>query len=233
MVSHMSSVNKPRSKRAQRALETRRRMRDSARDLFVSQGYPATTMAQIAQRSGVAVQTLYYSFQSKGKLLIEIIEVVAAGEDNPVPVPQREWFQEMMAATDAQRVLGLLVEHGCAIYERVAFLWPVVNTALSDADVATYWDGISQGRRRSQHAQAARIAELADLRPGLTVEQAGDLVCLLTGHAPYRELVQEAGWSMLDYQAWLFTSLVTQLLGAPVNADAYGDLSFANHVQGA
>ena len=226
----MAPVNKPLSKRAQRARKTRQRMRASARDLFLSQGYPVTTMAQIAERADVAVQTLYYTFQTKGKLLIEVVDVTAAGEDDPVPVPQRAWFRDMMAATDAQRVLALMVEHGTAIYERVASFWPVIGTAMSDPDVAQYWESIATRRRAAQQRQASRVAEVAGLKPGLTVERAGDLLCLLAGHDPYRALVVDAGWSVIDYKAWLFTTLVHQLLGAPIDPAAIADTSFADLV---
>lgn len=219
------------SKRAKRALETRRRMRNSAHELFVSQGYPGTTMAEIADLAGVAVQTLYYTFQTKGKLLIEVIEVVAAGEDDVVPVPERPWFREMMSTPDPQRVLALMVEHGTAIYERVAHLWPVITTAMADPDVAVYWDGVGAGRRQAQQHQAARLDEIGGLKPELTVERAADLLVLLAGHAPYRTLIEEAGWPVLDYKAWLFTTLVTQLLEeTSITEEHIADLSFADLV---
>lgn len=205
-------------------------MLDSARELFLDQGYPGTTMTQIADLAGVAVQTLYYTFQTKGKLLIEVVEVAGFGGDDPVPVPQRAWFQEMMSSTNAQRMLALLVEQGTGIYERVASLWPVILTALSDADVAAYWEGVGAGRNRAVRGQVARIAEMGALKPGLAIERAGDLMVLLAGHAPYRSLVQDDGWSMVEYKSWLFTTLVGQLLDTPVDPEAIADLSFADLV---
>ncbi|MFZ1283261.1 MAG: helix-turn-helix domain-containing protein, partial [Propionicimonas sp.] len=55
--------------RAERARHTRRRMLETARELFIIDGYAATTMERIADRAGVAVQTLYYTFRTKGQLL--------------------------------------------------------------------------------------------------------------------------------------------------------------------
>lgn len=205
-------------------------MLDAAHELFRSQGYPATTMAQIADGADVAVQTLYYTFQTKGKLLIEVVEVVAAGEDDPAPVPEREWFREMMSSTDAQRLLALMVEHGTAIYERVAPLWPIVTSALSDPDVAAFWEGVAAGRRDAQRGQAARIAAIGDLKRGLTVDRAGDLLFLIAGHAPFQALVEEAGWPIVEYKSWLFTTLVQQLLDTDARPQAVADLSFAKLV---
>ncbi len=206
-------------------------MLGSARELFVSQGYPGTTMQQIADEADVAVQTLYYTFQTKGKLLIEVVKVAGAGEDDPVPVPQRDWFQEMMASTNAQRILALVVEHGTGIYERVASLWPVVLTALSDPDVADYWDAVAEGRQRAQRGLIARLAEKGALKRELAVEQAGDLMVLLSGHAPYRALVEDADWPIVEYKAWLFTTLLEQLLESPsIDPEAVAGLSFAGLV---
>ena len=56
--------------RAERTRTNRRRMVDCARKLFTTQGYPATTMEQIASAAGVAVQTMYYTFRTKARLLV-------------------------------------------------------------------------------------------------------------------------------------------------------------------
>ena len=68
--------------------------------MFVAQDYAATTMEQIAAQAGVAVQTVYYGFGTKGRLLCEVVEVTAAGEDAPAPVAQRPW------ATNSARALA-------------------------------------------------------------------------------------------------------------------------------
>ena len=202
--------------RAEQTRRTRRRMLDSARELFLAQGFAATTVAQIAAGADVAEQTIYYTFRTKGRLLIEVVETTAAGSDDPEPVPQRPWFQQMLHAPTGQRALALVVEHGTAIYERVAGLWPAVHAAAAtDHDVAEYWHGVAAGRRSGERAMVTRIAELGELRSGLDIEAATDLVVVLAGHDIYRGLVQDAGWPVPAYRAWLFTTLVRQLLDQP------------------
>jgi hypothetical protein len=144
-------------------------------------------------------------------------------------VPQREWFQEMMSSKNAQRILALGVEHGTAIYERVADLWPAVAAAVSDPYVADYFEGVATRRRNAQRAQVARVSELGSLKPELTIERATDLIFLLNGHDPYRSLVLDAGWPFVEYKSWLFTTLVQQLLDTTtVDRRAIADLAFAN-----
>lgn len=203
-------------------------MIDTARPLFLSQGYAATTMDQIAAGAGVAVQTVYYTFKSKGNLLSQVVEVTAAGEDEALPAMQRPWAQDMLAATSAQRILALGTEHGTAIYERVAHLWPAVNAAAAvDPAVANYWRSVAAGRRAGQEAMVRRIAQLGALRPELDPDRATDLVYLLAAHDPYQTLVMEAGWPVSTFKAWLFCTLVQQLLTSrDWDPAATADLSF-------
>ena len=177
--------------RAERTRQTRRKMLDSARELFVGQGFTET----------------------KGRLLIEVVETTAAGSSDPEPVPERPWFHQMLTATSGQRVLALLVEHGTAIYQRVSPLWPAVAAAAAtDPEVAEYWQGIAVRRRRAEQTVVTRIAELGQLKHGLDLDPATDLVVVLAGHDPYRGLVLDAGWPISEYRGWLFTTLVHQLL---------------------
>ncbi|MDQ1586030.1 MAG: hypothetical protein QOH80_1395 [Actinomycetota bacterium] len=188
-------------------------MLDSAHELFVSEGYATTTMERIAAEAGVAIQTLYYTFRTKGQLLREVIEVTAAGEEDAAPVAQRAWMQEMLTATSAQRVLALAVEYGTDIFERAAPLWPAVAAAAAvDPDVETYWQGVAANRRAGQARMVARLTELGTLRHGLDPDRATDVVVVLFGHDVFRSLVSEAGWNVVAYKAWLYTTLVQQLL---------------------
>ena len=65
------------SLRDERARETRRRIRGSARALFASNGFTETTIAQIAERAGVSQQTVYKAFGSKGAIVGEMLEACA------------------------------------------------------------------------------------------------------------------------------------------------------------
>src|SRR5215472_1800203 len=108
------------SKRQLRAAETRRRMRAAAYELFTTDGYGATSMPAIADRAGVAVQTLHFTFHTKARLLAEVVEVYSAGEEAAPPVMEREWAREALTTRDPYRALALVLEHGTDIYARVA-----------------------------------------------------------------------------------------------------------------
>src|SRR5450631_3725720 len=76
----MAAVNAERrlSKR-ERAEQTRTRIIDAAYRLFTQHGYEATTMQAVADEARVAVQTVCFTFHTKGGLLTAI-ESRAVGE---------------------------------------------------------------------------------------------------------------------------------------------------------
>src|SRR5579871_5093270 len=60
-----------RTKKSQRTFETALK---AATDLFASQGYPATTMRDIARESGLGLGALYYYFESKEEIVLRFYE---------------------------------------------------------------------------------------------------------------------------------------------------------------
>ena len=229
-----TGVKGEKSSRADRARATRRRIIDSATQSFTTDGYASTTMEQVAAQSGVAVQTVYYTFGTKGQLLCEAMEVAGAGGHDPLPVGQRPWMIEALATPSPHRALALGVEHGVDIYERAAPLWPSVNAAaIGDPAVERYWAGVTAARRAGMERLVSRLAELDGLRRGLEVDSATDIMFVVNGHGTFQGLVIEADWAVQSFKAWLYSTLVHQLL-APGLRDPFAtkDLGFAKLVNG-
>jgi len=203
-------------------------MLDTARDLFVGEGYPATTMERIAAQAGVAVQTLYYTFRTKAQLLREVMDATAAGTPDPAPVTQRPWMIEAMTTPSGHRALALSLEHGTDIFQRAAPLWPALSAASAlDPYVLEYWQRVAMNRREGMSRLIARIADLGALRDDLDQQKATDLMFVLVSHDTFRGLVQQAEWTLPAYKAWLYTTLTQQLIrpGEPPPS-ATADLSF-------
>lgn len=212
-------VKSERPSRADRARATRRRIIETATHLFTTDGYASTTMERVAAQAGVAVQTVYYTFGTKGQLLCEAMEFAGAGEHDPLPVPERPWMLEALTTTSPHRALALGVENGVDIYERAAPLWPAVNAAaVADPAVEKYWGGVTGARRAGMGRLVARIAELDGLRKRLDVETATDIMFVLNGHGTFQGLVTEADWALPTFKAWLYSALGEQLL-APGHPD--------------
>ena len=60
------------------SLNTRERIVEAARDLFLMQGYNSTGLAQITQRAGVKSGSLYYFFPTKEDLLLAVLDFYRA-----------------------------------------------------------------------------------------------------------------------------------------------------------
>ena len=108
------------SKRAEKARATRQRMLAAARELLIEQGYGATAMQDIADRAGVAVQTLYFTFGNKRSLLKELVDVSIAGDQEPVATMDRPWFRDVLATGTAAAQLRAHVHGSRQVLDRVA-----------------------------------------------------------------------------------------------------------------
>lgn len=221
--------------RRERAAATRARIIGAAHELFASVGYNGTTMRGIAERAGVAVQTVYFVFHTKAELLSATAEDVAAGSPSPIPVLERPWFREAVETGDARRTIALAVEHGVDIYRRSAPLALAIReAALVDPEVRELWSRIEVNRKRAMRLQMEHIGAIDQLRDGLDVDRATDVMHVMVSHATYLELVQEDGWPLSDYKAWLFGSVCRMLLREEValalDGDAARGLSYADLV---
>src|SRR6478609_3382971 len=79
--------------RRARSHETRRRLLQVSRELFIANGYRATTVAEIARRAGTHVDTLYTLVGRKPQILHELIELAISGTDQPVPPEERDYVE--------------------------------------------------------------------------------------------------------------------------------------------
>ena len=210
VVKHASTTG-----RRERARATRLRMLTSAQSLFVERGYAATTMEDIAAASGVAVQTVYYTFKTKASLLRAVGELAGTGRPDPTPGGQRDWLAEVLAEPDGDRALALAIEQGVDIYVRAARLWPALQAAsVSDPDVEDYFQTVVTNRRAGMGQLVAHLQQIGYLRSDLTAQRGTDIVFALVSLETYLALTRDADWPIEDVKAWLWTTLRMQLSGA-------------------
>jgi AcrR family transcriptional regulator len=206
--------------RSARARATRRRIVDAAHELFTGNGYIATTLEQIAQHADVAVQTVYFHFGNKATVLKEVVDIAAVGDDEPVALLDRPDFQQLAAETDPVRLVASWVDIGRDIFTRTAPIMQVVRDAAgSDAEMAAQWRTNEEQRAVAFRLFAEQLADRDALRPGLTVDDATDVIVAL--HGPEVFLILAArGWSPQRWADWMVPVLVDALLATPVEAAA-------------
>lgn len=198
--------------RQEKAAATRRRMVDAAYAMFCESGYRATTMAAIAERAGVAVQTLYFTFHTKDELLQEVHRRAVFGEDRTAPTEQR-WFAEVAAEADARRAISSAVQASAAILGRVAPMLPVFHAATADAAGAVFRRG-EDHRRRDMRELAELILSKEGTSGRVSVDDAADLFYVLLGPETYRSFVLDLGWSTPAWIHWTDNALVRDLCEA-------------------
>jgi len=199
--------------RREQAAATRTRIVRAAAELFAAQGYTQTSIEQIAARAGVARPTVYTAFTGKPALLKQALDLLLAGDDAPVPVRDRPWFQELLQQRDPRRLLEIEARNDRMINERVAALQEAVrNASATDDDIATLYATLKQQRRIGARVAAEALAALGPFRDDLDLDTATDILWLLKDPALYTALVGDRGWPPERYQAWLARTMQASLL---------------------
>ena len=203
------------SRRTDRALETRRAVVAAAREMFIKRGYPATTLTAIAERAGVSVQTVYAQFGNKITVLKDVIDYTVAGDDEPTPVANREWVQQILAEPDPRTKLALHAHGVTTIMARSYRLdWVLRTAAPVDADAEALWRKAIRQRHTGMEQLATHLHAVGALRPDVTVAEAADRIATLIDPEFYRLTVSERKWKPEQYEAWLTDLLIASLLPA-------------------
>jgi AcrR family transcriptional regulator len=201
--------------RSEKARLTRARILDAAGELFVQHGYGATALQDIADRAGVAVQTIYYGFGNKQTVLKEVVDRTIAGDDEPVATMDRPWFQKALSTKTAKAHLKAHVEGTRAVLERVAPIMKMVEAAAAtDAAIADLWPTKEDPRLTVQTAAATSLLSKPGARSRVTVQHAADILFGLLSPELYLLLVSERGWSPRQWEKWAHDTLLPQLCAA-------------------
>ncbi|MGW5557822.1 TetR/AcrR family transcriptional regulator [Micromonospora sp. NPDC003944] len=199
-------------KKGEKSRQTRRRVLQAAYELFVDQGYGATTLQGIAERAGVAVQTIYFAFGNKPSLLKELVDVTIAGDDEPIPTMQRAWFKDALAADTAEAQLRAHVRGTCDVLQRVAPIMDVLRAAgAQDPSLAEMWQQDTDPRLEVQTAAARSFIAKPGARADLTVEHAADLLYGLLSPQLYLLFIRDRGWPLDRWEQWVYDTLHAQL----------------------
>src|SRR5260370_7233160 len=88
----MTRAVRPAGLRAARVAENEERIVRAAHELFIRDGYRATTLTAVADAAGVAHRTVYVRFGTKAALLKRVIDVALVGDLAPIDGVSREWY---------------------------------------------------------------------------------------------------------------------------------------------
>jgi AcrR family transcriptional regulator len=192
------------TKRRQQAAATRHEVLAAARDLFVEQGYGATSVGQIAARAGVAVDTVYAAAGRKPALLRELFETALSGTDAAVPAEQRDYVRRIRAARSAADKIEVYAGAIAEIGQRMAPIHAAMReAAVTDPECAGLLREMAERRAANMRLFAADLRATGDLRPDLTDDEVADIVWSLNSAEYHALLVGQRGWSAERFGAWL------------------------------
>jgi AcrR family transcriptional regulator len=212
-----SSVERsgPGSLRSEQARATRLRVATAAVELFLRDGYPATTMAAIARHAGVSTQTVYNTFRTKAALLKAAYDVTLVGDAEPVRLADRAEVKALQAEPDAASLLRGYAALGRRLLDRVGplMLQIAAGAAAGEPDLVEHRRTTAQERLVGTGMVAGRVEELGALAPGLSVEQARDRIWTLNSVEVWSLLTRDRGWSGDAYQDWIGAAMCDAVLG--------------------
>jgi AcrR family transcriptional regulator len=213
------SVNSKRPYHSPRRLEqaaaTRREILEAAQRLFESRGYAATTMGAIASEAGVALKTVYVAFESKGGVLRALWHLRLRGDEEDVPVGERDWYRGVLEEPDPERQLRLLAHNSRVVKLRIAMLVDVIRSAApSDPDIEALWQRINTDFHAIQRSVVESLDEKSALKPGLDVDAATDMLWAINFSNLWQLLVGERRWSPDRYEQWTGDLACTELLAS-------------------
>src|SRR4029077_16497910 len=190
------------TRRRQAAARTRTAILDAARELFTERGYTPTPMTALAERAGVALDTVYASIGRKPALARLLIETAISGTDQAIPAEQRDYVRAVQGPPDAKTKIALYAAAVPAIAPRLAVVLAIIQQAAhTEPDLAALWDQIAERRAANMRRFVADLATVTPLR--LDRGDAADIVWATNSAELYQLLVGQRGWSPQRYERFL------------------------------
>ncbi|WEO75631.1 helix-turn-helix domain containing protein [Cryobacterium sp. SO2] len=195
------------SRRDAQTAGTRGDVVEAAAELMREHGYMGTSIAAIAERGGVAVQTIYNTVGSKVDVLAAVL-AAANTTSRASGLSVADLASGLTGAATPAAAIGTLASWIAADNERAAPLHRVVSEA-SGTDPEIRELEITMAAR-SLHAYAEAVGALRSqlgLRPGLSDHEAATSIWALGHPQVFHTLVAGLGWSTDAYTAWLRSAL--------------------------
>jgi AcrR family transcriptional regulator len=205
---------------AARVAETEQRILAAAHELFVRDGYAATTLTAVADAARVAHRTVYVRFGTKADLLKRVVDVAIVGDTQDIDVQSRDWYQAALTAPTIGERIGLLADGSAALMARAGDVFAVAQQAEPIEPVIA--DAARAGRAATRDSLRGFFTQMRDdglLPDGADLDWLCDTAGVL-GHASTYLLIRETlGWTTDQYRTWLRTTW-QQLIATAATPDA-------------
>ena len=205
----MAPVKTNRPVRKAKAAATRQRIIEAATVEFTTGGYHGTSMASIAGRAGVAVQTVYFVFHTKPELFAAALDAAVLGPEGTAPMEQ-QWAKDAAAGSQGPRAaVESFIRGSAPILHRASALNAVAAAAApTDPELAEVY--------RSR--EDLRVNDYRDFVNGLALSagadptRAADILITMLSPQFYLALRNERGWPHEEVIDWMATTVPPLML---------------------
>lgn len=185
---------------------TRKKILDGAWELLEKSGADVT-LSDIARHSGVSRQTIYLHFGDRSGLFVALVEHV--DESLGAAALRRHVFGASSGVESLRRWVETIAWYTGKI-DRVTEV--MERNQYEDTAVAARWRDRMSRRRRFMLDVAQRINEEGRLAAAWTVQEAANLIYVVTMPGLWRESTRELSWSEDEYVARVWRLLERALL---------------------
>ncbi|MGI5211733.1 TetR/AcrR family transcriptional regulator [Plantactinospora sp. CA-290183] len=193
-------------RRAAQAAETRGGIASAARRLFVSRGWAATTVRDVAREAGVSVPTVYATYGNKTGLARALADAADLAAD-----PARS-LADLEAAENPEGQLAAMAAYDRRLFERAGDVITLVRDAGRTEPVlaAIY----REGRQRADETRIQVFSSWPDgvLREGLDLPKAVDIYAAICNIDVYTTLTEERSWHPDHVERWWTEALTREIL---------------------
>lgn len=199
--------------REQRAADTRAAIRAAAVELFVRDGYVATSMRAIATRAGMGERTMYDAFPTKSALYAHCLGVAIVGDELNIAAMDRDPYVQALALEDPVEMLAATVDFTVALLDRAgALIFVGIEAQAAAPELRAMGREAEKATHDFYRKLAFALKQRGALLAGISVSTAADIAFTLGSPFVHRLLRHERGWSTTRYRAWLVRTLRQQLL---------------------
>ena len=197
--------------RDEQARRTRARIVQAADELFVEKGYAKATMKDIAERAGVARDTVHAVFGTKAALIPAMVDLRLVPDESVANVADSPEGQAVRDETDPVRQLELFADFITRLNVVLRPLFAVMRAAApSEPAVAETLATLQKNRMRNMRLYVSWFAARGPLRMG--EEAAAQTLFTLVSPDVGRLLCDDLGWSRKKHAAWVADMLTRALL---------------------
>jgi AcrR family transcriptional regulator len=186
-----------------RKVPGKERIVEAALKLIARRGGVDITMAQIAKAARMSRQAVYLHFADRGELMIALAR--HADERRGLDKELQHIREAATGLEGMQRMVSLQARSNPSV-------WPIARmfeaVRRSDPEMERPWQDRLQHRLVTCQQIVRRMEQEGDLRPGLPVELAADLLWSLTSVRTWEDLVLLRGWSAKKYEDYVYGVLL-------------------------